>query len=75
MKQNRRPLNKKGDRNALCPYYSDCLDEAVEKSWRYWDCCECTHKTRSDPTIGIQRSFNDAVILYELPMNFDESRT
>ena len=73
MKQNRRPLNKKGDRNALCPYYGDCLDEAVEKSWRYWDCCECTHKGRRDPTIGIQRSFNDAVVLYELPMDFDES--
>jgi len=73
MKKIRRPLNKKGDRNVLCPYYSDCLDEAVEKSWRYWDCRECSHKTRRDPTIGFHWSVNDGVLFYELPVEFDES--
>ena len=67
MKNDRRPIYKRGDRNALCPHYRDCLDEAVKKSWQYWDCGECRHKSSSDSNFDMMRSVNDSVAYYDLP--------
>lgn len=67
MENKRRPLNRKGDRNALCPHYRDCLDDAVKKSWQHWDCEECTHKLTIDPGMDILDYVNDSVAYYDLP--------
>jgi hypothetical protein len=40
----RNPLWRKGNRNTACPYYSECLDDAIKRSWEGWDCCDCKHK-------------------------------
>lgn len=69
MKINRRPINKRGNRNALCPFYRDCLDEAVAKSWQYWDCRECQHKLSRDPEFDVLNAVNDSMPYYELPEN------
>ena len=42
------PINRKGSKNALCPYYTACLDRAVRRRWRSWDCSECTHKLEQE---------------------------
>ena len=46
MKPNGNPLCRSGDRNALCPYYEGCLDHAVERHWRFWDCSICPHRSK-----------------------------
>ena len=63
----RRPVCKKGERNVLCPHYSDCLDEAVKKSWQYWDCGECRYKSIQESSFEMMRSVNDSVAYYDLP--------
>ena len=40
----RRPIMCDGDRNHYCPYYSDCLDIAINKKWESWNCCGCNLK-------------------------------
>ena len=44
MNTERNPLCRKGDRNTSCPYYRQCLDDAIKRSWERWDCGECEHK-------------------------------
>ena len=42
------PINRGGNKNALCPHYTGCLDLAVRRHWRSWDCSECTHKSEQE---------------------------
>jgi hypothetical protein len=44
MEKKRNPLKRTGNRNVLCAFYDECLDDAIERSWRDWDCDECQHK-------------------------------
>ncbi|MGD2125354.1 MAG: hypothetical protein PVG99_04695 [Desulfobacteraceae bacterium] len=67
MSKNRHPIYKKGDRNAFCPFYSVCLDEAVKKSWAYWDCSECDHRSSRDSSFDIENRVNDSMPYYDLP--------
>jgi hypothetical protein len=68
MKQKPNPIHKSGNRNLYCPYYEGCLDHAVESRWRYWDCCECAHKSKQESITGIQ-TVSDPNVYYELPAN------
>lgn len=43
------PICAEGYKNIFCPYYSDCLDHAVEHWWDYWACLECQHKNKQVP--------------------------
>ncbi len=72
MNVDRKPINKKGERNALCPHYSNCLDDAVAKCWEFWDCCDCEFKQCRDPSIGFQRAANDCMPYYDLPVEIYE---
>ena len=72
MKDKRRPIYKKGDRNALCPFYRDCLDEAILNSWDYWACRECRHRLSRDPAFDALSLVDDSVTYYELPDGFRE---
>jgi hypothetical protein len=47
MKPDANPLCKPGERNALCPYYEYCLDYAVERHWRFWNCSVCPHESKT----------------------------
>lgn len=38
------PVHRPGTKNVLCPHYEHCLDYAVQRYWRYWDCSECAYK-------------------------------
>lgn len=50
MDQQANPTPKRGDRNIYCPFYSECLDYAVEYSWQSWNCSHCAHnETRALP--------------------------
>jgi hypothetical protein len=44
MKTERNPLWRKGNRNISCPFYSECLDDAIKGSWEGWDCDDCPYK-------------------------------
>jgi hypothetical protein len=46
MEADPKPVYAPGNRNALCPFYERCLDYAVAKHWRFWDCRSCPHKAR-----------------------------
>ena len=65
------PVYKKGKRNAFCPHYRRCLDNAVKKSWDYWDCSKCLHKQSRDPGLDAFSAVNDAVTFFHLPEKFD----
>ena len=68
MKAKRKPINREGVRNALCPYYKKCLNLAVKKSWAHWDCEECTHKDSIDPEFNIEGTLRNPVAYYDLPL-------
>lgn len=68
MKAKRNPINRDGERNALCPYYRKCLNFAVKRSWAYWDCDECIHKGSIDPEFTIEGTLSNPVAYYDLPM-------
>jgi len=72
MARKRHPVYKKGDRNALCPHYNDCLDEAVQKYWEFWNCGKCQHKMSRDPDLDMMHTMNDSIVFYDLPYNFDK---
>lgn len=74
MKGRRHPISKKGERNALCPFYGECLNEAIAKSWKYWHCHECPHRASRDPSIDVLSTIEGAISYYELPTRFYEER-
>ena len=68
MNKERKPVYKKGEKNAFCPFYGTCLDEAVKKSWAFWDCSECEHRSSRDPEMDVLQSLkNDSTQIYDLP--------
>lgn len=67
MNSERRPIHRKGERNAFCPYYTACLDDAVERTWAFWDCSECEYQSSRDPSFDIQHRVNDSMPYYDLP--------
>jgi hypothetical protein len=38
------PKCKRGERNIYCPFYSDCLDHAVNRFWQHWSCSQCPYR-------------------------------
>lgn len=72
MAQKRNPLHRRGQRNGLCPYYSACLDEAVRKSWEYWDCRSCRHRESRDSGINDILEDNDTIPYYTIPAKIYE---
>ena len=65
--QKRNPEHRRGERNGLCPHYGVCLDEAVKKSWQYWDCCNCCHSRSRDPGIDGFMEENETMPYYSVP--------
>jgi hypothetical protein len=67
MKQHCNPVRKIGERNAFCPYYSECLDYVIERCWEGWDCSDCSHKMTEEPRNDVSLCSNDSVDFYDLP--------
>ena len=61
------PIEKKGNKNVWCDYYDDCLDYAVDNSWKYWDCGNCTHQNRQESRLAILLKENSEIDYYEIP--------
>lgn len=53
------PIHRPGTKNALCPHYEQCLDYAVQRYWKYWDCSECAHK-ESQESVAQEEFSRDA---------------
>jgi CheY-like chemotaxis protein len=53
----RNPVRRQGSRNVFCPFYTECLDDAIKGSWRDWDCGDCPHKlnhqNEPDPLLAV----------------------
>ena len=53
----RNPVRRQGSRNVFCPFYRECLDDAIKGSWRDWDCGDCphnlNHKSEPDPLLAV----------------------
>ena len=65
MTQERNPLFRKGERNAFCLFYASCLDEAVGKSWAYWDCSECEYRLNRDQQQDITNYCHETTSYYD----------
>jgi hypothetical protein len=62
------PIHKQGERNIFCPYYNNCLDYAVKRSWQSWNCSQCPHKLIQS-IAECEYEVNDAGPYYDLPPN------
>jgi len=58
MKTNANPVYTTGTRNALCPFYENCLDHAVEHHWRFWTCRSCAHKNKKSTLLDAPMTRN-----------------
>lgn len=67
MKRNPKPIYKNGDRNLFCAYYSNCLDYAAKRHWKYWACLNCHHQFESQPSVHGPITTEETVIYYSLP--------
>lgn len=72
MKKRRNPIYRKGERNPFCSCYALCLDEAIGKSWLFWDCSECEFKVSRDPKTEIMSGSNDCMPYYEITIETPE---
>jgi Zn-finger protein len=73
MVEERCPLHRKGERNVFCPFYRACLDEAVSKTWAYWDCSECEYRSTHDPKTDILSSMGgDSMEVHDLPSGMND---
>ena len=67
MDQNRNPVHTKGDRNIFCPFYRNCLDDAVRFRWKYWACLHCQHKKNGKFLTDVLLTPTDTSPYYSLP--------
>ena len=67
MEKKRHPIHRKGERNALCPHYRVCLDEAAGRFWAFWDCSECAYRLSRDSRFDIDNRANDSMPYYNVP--------
>ncbi|MGE5839961.1 MAG: hypothetical protein ACM34H_08490 [Deltaproteobacteria bacterium] len=72
MKKGRNPIYRKGARNPFCSCYAACLDEAIGKSWLFWDCSECEFKVSRDPKTEIMNKSCDSMPYYEISIDVNE---
>lgn len=68
MERNANPVYAPGDRNALCPFYERCLDYAVARHWRFWDCRACPHQGKK-ARLANAPVVKDANPEYSVPSN------
>jgi hypothetical protein len=61
-----KPINKEGSRNLGCVHYGVCLDHAVEKHWRHWNCNQCWYKSKKQALDAV-RTVQDTTLCYEIP--------
>ncbi len=69
MNQNYNPLPRKGERNVFCPFYDHCLNHAINKSWRYWNCGECRYKFDQRARPELRLNVNESIEYYDLRLN------
>jgi hypothetical protein len=55
-----------GKRNIFCPYYSVCLDFAVQEQWVSWGCKDCEHRFNESGRAELQSGREHAVVYYEV---------
>ncbi len=67
MKRNPRPIHKSGDRNLFCSRYSNCLDFAAKRHWKYWACSNCHFKFDSQPSVHGPITTEETVLYYNVP--------
>ena len=66
MKTQRNPVHQSGERNAFCPYYNECLDNAIQKAWDDWDCSFCNHKSNQGDKPEMRLTVNETIAYYEM---------
>lgn len=71
MKRKPKPIIGSGHRNVFCPFYGECLDNAVKKSWPDWECGNCRHKDTEECHPDSHFTASNAVDFYELPVDLD----
>jgi hypothetical protein len=71
MKAKPKPIVGCGPRNFFCPFYGDCLDNAVKNSWPDWECGDCRYKTTQEGRPESHFTASNVVDFYELPIELD----
>ncbi|MBN1106529.1 MAG: hypothetical protein JXL84_24210 [Deltaproteobacteria bacterium] len=74
MNNERRPQNRKGERNPFCVFYSICLDHAVKSGWAFWDCSDCENRSTRDAKMDVLHPLGgDSSEVYDLPSGMDDT--
>lgn len=68
MEPSPKPVHRSGNRNINCPFYGNCLDQAVKQNWQAWDCYECAYKSKHQ-VIPLTNSDYDFDHYYILPQS------
>jgi hypothetical protein len=63
------PSHKNGVRNVFCPYYRECLDYAITKTWDYWACLECRFVGSRQFTEELIITNRESDLYYTLPLD------
>jgi hypothetical protein len=71
MKRYLNPKNKDGERNIYCPFYRDCLDLVIKKSWEYWACSNCRHRKQKVDFFDSLPSMDNGMPYYSLSHNIN----
>jgi hypothetical protein len=64
------PGSKQGKRNIFCPFYSQCLDFAIQQQWLSWNCRNCEHMLNESAKADILAGREDSIPYYEVAMPF-----
>ncbi|RJR36026.1 MAG: hypothetical protein C4576_24225 [Desulfobacteraceae bacterium] len=70
---NEQPLNPsrtRGRRNVFCWFYSKCLDVAIERKWKQWNCAKCEQRFNRQAEPEISLHVNHNVAYYEVSVKF-----
>lgn len=62
----RKPLQRRGKRNIFCPFYGECLDEAVKRCWTHWSCSGCVHRLDHGAEPERPGNVNYSIAYYEV---------
>lgn len=71
MRKNLNPRNGGGERNIYCPYYSDCLDLVIKRTWENWGCKGCRHWGKKQDLYDSPPSFDNGIPYYSLSLDIN----
>jgi hypothetical protein len=61
MNAKRNPVWRKGNRNIFCPFYTECLDHVIKRTWEDWNCDDCRYKFNYENRPWVYLTVRDSI--------------